>query len=97
MHALGAHPQLHTPIPSIHPPPVASLTIRISTFKSTRSEHSSYVCDLSGQGDHLAKGVVVAGLRLGQLHVGTLETLVEHVHDLGSDVADVRVLFVTLY
>jgi hypothetical protein len=64
----------------------------ISTFKATCSEHPPNLSDLSGQSDHLAESDVVAGLRLGQLHVGALQALVQYVHDLGSNVADIRVL-----
>jgi hypothetical protein len=73
--------------------PIASSTILISPpSNTTRSEGTFHLGDLSGQGDHLTKSVVVTGHRFGQLHVGALQALVKYVHDLGSDVADIRVL-----
>ena len=62
-----------------------------------RSEYTFHLGDLSGQSDHLAKSVVVARRRLSQLHVSALQALVEDIHDLGSDVTNIRILFVTLY
>jgi len=62
--------------------------------KKTYSEHSRHISDLPGQSDHLAQRAVVARLRLGELHVGALQALVQHVHDLGRDIADIRILLI---
>ena len=60
--------------------------------KRTYSEHSPHIGNLPGQSDHLAQRTVIAWLRLGELHVGTLQALVQHVHDLRRDIANIGIL-----
>jgi hypothetical protein len=98
MHVPCVHMQVHVPILPLHTSNCVFYNTYLSSpSNATCSEHPSNLGDLSGQSDHLAESVVVAGLRLGQLHVGALKALVQHVHDLGSNVADVRVLYVIFY
>jgi hypothetical protein len=69
---------------------------RFSAWKEKRtySKHSRHISDLPGQSDHLAQRAVVARLRLGELHVGALQALVQHVHDLGRNIADIGILLI---
>lgn len=56
------------------------------------NKHPPSLSDLPGEGNHLAQSAIVTRLRLGELHVRTLKALVEDIHDLGCNVANVWVL-----
>jgi hypothetical protein len=70
------------------------LQLSVSTARGAHLKRPPHLSDLPGQGNHLAQGIVVAGLHLGKLHVSALQTLVQHFHDLGRNIANVRILVV---
>lgn len=57
-------------------------------------KHPPHFGNLPVQRDHLAQSGLVTWLRLGKLHVSSLQALGEDIHDFGGDVADVWVLLI---
>jgi hypothetical protein len=66
----------------------------ILTARGDPLKRPPHFSNLPGQGNHLAERIVVTRLHLSKLHVGTLQTLVQHFHDLGRNIADVRILVI---